>query len=109
MQFGGIIHCPVSALLPYGKGRRVGPDAVARLAKHCKAAHCEPPNQSNHVRGIITYDDLEVILSRLRITRSSQGSIAAKNYPSYQTGRLLVSMVDIGRERQLRISRSYGG
>ncbi|KAF4331949.1 hypothetical protein FBEOM_14269 [Fusarium beomiforme] len=82
MELVGIIRCPVHLLLPYGEGRQIDPDAVRRLAKCFDKTECRRQEDDNFVRGIVTYDDLRLIISALNTSESAlKNTILQKQYP----------------------------
>ncbi|KAI3579773.1 hypothetical protein IWW34DRAFT_578871, partial [Fusarium oxysporum f. sp. albedinis] len=82
MELVGIIRCPVHLLLPYGEGRQIDPDAVRRLAKCFDKTECRRQEDDNFVRGIVTYDDLRLIISALNTSESAlKHTILQKQYP----------------------------
>ncbi|KAL7757083.1 hypothetical protein ACKLNR_014076 [Fusarium oxysporum f. sp. zingiberi] len=82
MELVGIIRCPVHLLLPYGEGRQIDPDAVRRLAKCFDKTECRRQEDDNFVRGIVTYDDLRLIISDLNTSESAlKHTILQKQYP----------------------------
>ncbi|KAG6986388.1 hypothetical protein FOFC_15219 [Fusarium oxysporum] len=82
MELVGIIRCPVHLLLPYGEGRQIDPDAVRRLAKCFDKTECRRQEDENFVRGIVTYDDLKLIISALNTSESAlKHTILRKQYP----------------------------
>ncbi|SPJ72389.1 uncharacterized protein FTOL_02117 [Fusarium torulosum] len=82
MELVGIIRCPVNLLLPYGEGRQIDPDAVGRLAKCFDRTECKREEEDNFIRGIITPDDLNLIISTLRTSqRALSHTIIQRQYP----------------------------
>ena len=82
MELVGIIRCPVDSLLPYGEGRQIDPDVVKRLAKYFEKAKSSPENEDNFIRGIITYNDLGQILSKLQLSKDTlKHTTAQRTYP----------------------------
>ncbi|GKU22533.1 unnamed protein product [Fusarium langsethiae] len=82
MELVGIVRCPVTLLLPYGNGRQVDPDVVRRLAKCFDKTECKWDEEENFVCGIVTYDDLRLILSALGTSeRALKHTVLRKDYP----------------------------
>lgn len=82
MELVGIIRCPVNLLLPYGEGRQIDPGAVGRLVKCFDRTECKREEEDNFIRGIITHDDLNRIISSLRTSqRALKHTILQKHYP----------------------------
>jgi hypothetical protein len=82
MELVGIVRCPVTLLLPYGDGRQVDPDVVRRLAKCFDKTECKRDEEDNFICGIVTYNDLRLILSALGTSEKAlKHTILRKDYP----------------------------
>ncbi|KAK3377650.1 hypothetical protein B0H63DRAFT_378961, partial [Podospora didyma] len=81
MELVGIVRCPVRSLVPY-RGRHLNPKQVKRLARRFKRTECQQTEERNQIRGIITFEDLETILTTLGTSREGlQATVRGGGYP----------------------------
>ncbi|CVL13584.1 uncharacterized protein FPRN_06973 [Fusarium proliferatum] len=82
MELVGIVRCPVDSIFSYGIGRQINQDAVNRMWKYFEKTERRPLDERNHLQGIVTPEDLRVILSLLGVTeRALKFTLQEKKYP----------------------------
>ncbi|KAI1841724.1 hypothetical protein JX266_012092 [Neoarthrinium moseri] len=82
MELVGIVRCPTTSLTPFGEGRQIDHKIVDRLARRYGKTKCDANDAKHHVRGIVTHNDLDAILSSLNLSlQGLQDTIEQTSFP----------------------------